>query len=121
MDSTCNFREILEHGTALAQQHGYEYWYVECRVADINVLEARLGARKPLRSQRTSVHRPPLDASDAREGEDHRAVFEGWMMNMCRPGEDGNVVIVDSFVSVEECQDEVLAKMNGSRDRHSDL
>ena len=25
MDSTCNFREVLEHGTALARQHGYEY------------------------------------------------------------------------------------------------
>ena len=61
MDSTCNFREVLEHGTALAQQHSYE-----CRVEDINVLEGRLGARRPLRSQRTSVHRPPLDASDAR-------------------------------------------------------
>ena len=56
VDSTCNFREVLEHG-------------YECRVEDINVLEGRLGARGPLPSQRTSVHRPPLDASDARGGE----------------------------------------------------
>ena len=121
MDSICNFREVLEHGTALAQQYGYEYWYVECKVEDINVLEARLGAREPLRSQRTSVHRPPLAASDARKGEDHRAVFEGWMKNMCRPGKDGNVVIVNSTVSMEECRDEILAKVNGSRDRHLDV
>lgn len=111
MDSTCNFREVLEHGTAFAQQYGYEYWYVECKVDNIDVLEARLGAREPLRSQRISVHRPPLDASDAREGEDHRAVFEGWMKNMCRPEEDGNVIVVDSTASLEECRDEILAKI----------
>ena len=121
MDSICNFGKILEQGTALAKRYGYDYWYVEYRVEDIDVLEARLGAREALRSQRTSVKRPPLAAGEARKGEDHRAVFEGWMRNMCRPGKDGNVVIVDSTVSVEECRDEILAQMNGFRDRHLDF
>ena len=40
---------------------------------------------------------------------------------MCRPGKEGNVVIVDSTGSVEECRDEILARMNGSRDGHSDI
>lgn len=46
MDSPCNFREIPEHGTALAQRYGYEYWYVERKVEDIEVLEARLRKRE---------------------------------------------------------------------------
>lgn len=33
---------------------------------------------------------------------------------MCRPGEDDNVVIVDSTGSVEQCRDEIVAKMNGA-------
>ena len=121
MDSICNFREIVEHGTVIAQRYGYEYWYVECKVEDIDVLEARLGARDALRSQRTSVKCPSLAADEAREGEDHRAVFEGWMRNMCRPGKEGNFVIVDSTGSVEECRDEILAHMNGAGDMHSDV
>ena len=54
------------------------------------------------------MHRPPRDASEARKGEDHRAVFEGGMKNLCRPRDDGNVFIVDSTVSAEEYPDEIL-------------
>lgn len=117
MDSTCNFKEILEQGTVLAQQYGYEYWYVECKVDDINVLDERLGTKVALRSQRTSVGRPPQDASDAREGEDHSAVFKGWMRNMCRPEGKRNVIIVDSTGSLDKCHGEILARVSGSGDR----
>ena len=34
---------------------------------------------------------------------------------MCRRGEGGNFIIVNSTVSVEERRDEILATMNGSR------
>ena len=29
IDSTCNYREVLDRGVALAQEHGYSHWYVE--------------------------------------------------------------------------------------------
>jgi adenylylsulfate kinase-like enzyme len=32
IDSTCNYKEMLDQGIALARQHGFSYRYVECRV-----------------------------------------------------------------------------------------
>ncbi|KAL9083328.1 MAG: hypothetical protein Q9159_005835 [Coniocarpon cinnabarinum] len=119
MDSACNFENIVE-GMSIAQQYGYEYWYVECRVEDINVSEARLAGRNILRSQRTSVYCPPMDAVDARDGEDYRKVFEGWLGIRCRP--DSNVIIVvDSTRSLREYRDEILARMNGSEPGRVDV
>src|ERR1700742_1515168 len=55
IDSTCNYKDTLDQGTTLAQQYGYDYRYVECRVDDIDLLDRRLCNRVPLRSQRTGV------------------------------------------------------------------
>lgn len=97
IDSTCNFREAVDKGSALAEQYGLDYWYVECRVKidDIDLLDERLRARNPMRSQRAAVDSPPTDAPKTRPGgEDSRAVFKNWIENPCRP--ESNVVVVDS-------------------------
>lgn len=51
VDSTCNFRETLDGGTALAEKYGCVYRYVECRVDDIELVDERLHQRAPMRSQ----------------------------------------------------------------------
>ncbi|KAK8064420.1 ATP-binding protein [Apiospora phragmitis] len=50
VDSVCNYQEALDQGSALAKTHGYAYWYVECRVEDLTLLDERLRTRKPMRS-----------------------------------------------------------------------
>lgn len=70
IDSTCNFQEVLDQGSALAKQYGFTYWYVECKVEDIDLLDKRLRTRTPIRSQRTGIEGPPEAASSARKGED---------------------------------------------------
>jgi hypothetical protein len=52
IDSTCNFDETLDQGTALARQLRYDYKYVECKVNDIDLLDQRIRSRAPMRSQR---------------------------------------------------------------------
>lgn len=63
IDSTYNYQETLDQGTALARQHGYEYAYIECvmSISDIILLRQRLRDRVALRSQRTSVDAEPRD------------------------------------------------------------
>lgn len=109
IDSTCNYKETLDQGTALARQHGYDYRYVECRVDNIDLLERRLHNRVSLRSQRTSVIHPPVDASSARHSEDYHALFKRWIENPCRPASDA--IIVDSTGSPEECLDYILKQI----------
>lgn len=99
IDSTCNFKEVLDHGSALAKQYGFTYWYVECKVEDIDVLDERLRTREPMKSQRTGVDLPPAAAIGAREGEDSRALFRNWIENPCRP--ERNAIILDSTGSPE--------------------
>ena len=114
VDSACYYREILDRGAALARRYGYGYRYVECRVDDVDLLDARLRGRVLLRSQRAGVERPPPDAGggDGR-GEDGRAVFGRWIRNPCRP--DGNyAVVVDATRSPEERRDYVLQRIRGS-------
>lgn len=106
MDSTCNFQEVLEQGSTLAEQHGLDYWYVECRVEDIDLLDERLRTRTPMKSQRTGVERPPEAASGARQGEDSRAQFRKWIDSPCRPKR--NAVIVDTTSHLETARDHVL-------------
>ena len=106
IDSTCNYDETLAQGTALAEQYGYDYRYVECRVKDIDLLDKRLRDRISLRSQRTGVTRPPPDAVDAGYHEDHHALFRGWIEHPCRPADDA--IIVDSTCSPVECLDYIL-------------
>ena len=109
IDSTCNYKEILEQGAALAQKYGCDYWYVECKVDDVDVLDGRLRKRVPLRSQRRGVDRPPPDASTVRGSEDPRALFKRWIECPCRP--DGNAIVVDSTGRPEKCRDDILERI----------
>ena len=109
IDSTCNYNEVLDQGTALARQYGYDYRYVECRVDDVDLLHRRLCNRVSLRSQRTGVNRPPPDASGARHSEDYRALFKRWIESPCRLA--GDAIVVDSTGSPEECLDYILKQM----------
>ncbi|KAF7542484.1 hypothetical protein G7Z17_g11531 [Cylindrodendrum hubeiense] len=100
IDSICNYDEVVDRGTALARQYGYEYRYVECRVDDIDLLDRRLRDRVPLRSQRTAVDRPPPDVGAALNSDDSRALFKKWIENPCRPSSE--VILVDSTGTPEE-------------------
>ncbi|KAM0435928.1 hypothetical protein ACHAPT_002820 [Fusarium lateritium] len=111
IDSTCNFQEVLDQGSALAQQHGLEYWYVECRVQDIDLLDQRLRAREPMESQRTAVDCPPAAASSARAGEDSRALFKKWIESPCRP--ERNCIMLDSTSNPEMNLDLILKQIAG--------
>ncbi|KAI1818658.1 P-loop containing nucleoside triphosphate hydrolase protein [Poronia punctata] len=110
IDSTCNYPEVLDRGTECAREHGYAYWYVECRADDIELLDSRLRARDPLPSQRTAVDRPPQVAGVVG---DQRAVFRKWMTDPCRPQEDSAIIIVESTGEPKQLRDQVLAKILG--------
>ncbi|KAI1359869.1 P-loop containing nucleoside triphosphate hydrolase protein [Xylaria arbuscula] len=111
IDSTCNYDEVLSEGSALAAQHGYEYWYIECKVQDIDLLDQRLRARNPMASQRTSVDMPPAAARSARVGVDSRALFMKWIDNPARPKD--NVITVDSQKNSEDICNQVLRRIIG--------
>jgi predicted kinase len=66
IDSTCNFQEVLDSGTAVAEQHGFAYWYIECKVDDIDLLDERLRMRTPMKSQRTAVAKRPAALARAK-------------------------------------------------------
>ncbi|KAL7963203.1 P-loop containing nucleoside triphosphate hydrolase protein [Trichoderma compactum] len=102
VDSTRNCHDILDRGSALANQDDYTYWYIECRVQDIDLLDERLRTRDPMTSQRTGVDRPP--AADA--AQDSRALFKKWIESPFRPKDD--VLIVDSTRSPDIMRDEIL-------------
>ncbi|KAK6860646.1 hypothetical protein PG995_004282 [Apiospora arundinis] len=107
IDSVCNYQEALDQGSALAERHGYAYWYVECRVEDIALLDERLRTRNPMRSQRTGVNCPPVGASSSGRNEE---VLKMRMANPCRP--EKNVVIIDTEAgSLDESLDEVLKQI----------
>lgn len=112
IDSTCNYQMVLDNGSALAEKYGCAYWYVECRVEDIDLLDGRLRARNPLASQRTSVDQFPVAATKARVGENPRDRFKKWIENPCRP-EGGNIIVVDSRDQPEAVRDEVLDRIVG--------
>ncbi|KAF9872941.1 putative ABC transporter [Colletotrichum karsti] len=111
IDSTCNFQEVLDQGSALAEKHGFTYWYVECKVEDIDLLDERLRSRDPMRSQRTGVDCPPAAARQARAGEDSRSLFKKWIENPCRPKH--NAIIVDSTGNPEIHRDYILKQIVG--------
>lgn len=112
IDSTCNFPEVLDQGSACAKQHGHDYWYVECKVQSIDLLDQRLRARDPMPSQRTGVESPPAAAAGgARDGEDSRALFKKWIEHPCRP--EDNAVIVDSTGKPEMLRDYILKQIVG--------
>jgi predicted kinase len=111
IDSTCNFQEVLDQGSARAKQYGYTYWYVECKVQDVELLDQRLRTRDPVASQRAGVDCPPAAAAahGAREGEDSRALFKRWIENPCRPKD--NVIVVDSTGTPEMLRDHILKQI----------
>ncbi|TVY47403.1 hypothetical protein LOCC1_G001811 [Lachnellula occidentalis] len=109
IDSVCNYNEALDRGSALAQQYGYDYKYVECRVDDVDLLDQRLQNRVSMRSQRTGVNRPPLDVSGARDSRDYRAVFQRWMEDSSWPA--SIAIVVDSTRSPEKCRDDILEQI----------
>ena len=110
IDSTCNYQETLDQGTALAQRHGYHYQYVECRVTDIELIERRLRGRIPQRSQRTGVYNPPPDSNSADTSKpDVLSRFMQWIDNPVRPTHD--YIVVDSTNSPEDCVGQILLQM----------
>ncbi|KAG9257701.1 P-loop containing nucleoside triphosphate hydrolase protein [Emericellopsis atlantica] len=112
IDSTCNFQEVLDKGSVYAKQHGYAYWYVECKVEDIDELDRRLRTRDRMASQRSSVDQPPAAAVAARGGEENpRARFKKWIESPCRPKD--NVIIVDSTGDMDTLQDCILKQIVG--------
>ena len=116
IDSACNYPEVLERGRSLAAQHDYVYWYVECRVGNLDLLDQRLRARLPLSSQRSAVNCLPAAArgNGARMGEISSALFAKWMESPCRPDdEDSRVIVVDSTVSPELLRGQILSRLGG--------
>lgn len=113
IDSTCNSQEVLDRGFELAKQHDYSFWYVECKVEDVDLLDQRLRTRVPMTSQRTGVDCPPPAAlaNGACTRENSRALFEKWIKSPCRP--KVNVVIVDSTGDLEERRDQILERISG--------
>jgi len=115
IDCPCNFARILEKGIALAHQYGYEYKYVECKVKldDIDMLDQRLRDRPTMRSMRTGVSNPPVDASAGHSESEYRALFKKWIENPCRP--PGDYIVMDtSLKTPEECLHHILKKLDSS-------
>lgn len=106
IDSTCNYQETLDQGLALAQLYNYKYIYVECKVGDLDLLEKRLRGRASMRSQRSSISDSPIDATETRHAEDHRALFKRWIEHPVRPFTHS--IIVDTSNSPEHCLEYTL-------------
>ena len=112
IDSTCNYQSVLDQGSALAKQHDHTYWYVECQVHDVDLLDRRLRSRDPMTSQRSGVDRPPAAAAHGGHADvDSRALFRKWIESPLRP--EDNVIIVDSTDSPETLRDEILKQIMG--------
>ncbi|KAI9826025.1 MAG: hypothetical protein M1826_006823 [Phylliscum demangeonii] len=114
IDSTCNFPEVLERGASCAREHGYAFWYVECKVQDIDLLDQRLRTRGSMISQRTGVDRPPAAAAAAAgsaNGQDSQALFKKWIEHPCRPQD--NALVVDSTEDPETLRDSILERIIG--------
>jgi predicted kinase len=112
VDSTCNLQMVLDQGLTLAKDHGYTFWYVECKVRDIDLLDHRLRSRRPMTSQRTSVYCPPAAAqSGIVTDEDCRALFEKWIEDPCSP--TNNVIVVDTTGNAETVRDHILETIVG--------
>lgn len=109
IDSPCFHQELLDAGEALADQHGVIYRYVECRLDDIDALDARLARRTPRRSQRARVASGPQD-------QDSAAVIEGWQLfrtwidGMKRP--QRGFLVCDTSQPLAECLAQVAAYLD---------
>lgn len=120
VDSTCNFQETLDQGTALARQHGYDYAYIECvmSVNDIGLLEKRLRDRVALRSQRTSVDAEPgdVDAAHSSSGGNALERYKTWIESPVRPD---SVIAVDAAGTPADCLSSVLSQLGLSTEAPS--
>lgn len=114
VDSTCNYQETLDQGTALARQHGYEYAYIECvmSISDIGLLCQRLRDRVALRSQRTSVDTEPRDVDGPNSSSCGNALerYKTWIESPMRPA-NGSFISVDATGSPTECLRSALKQM----------
>lgn len=113
IDSTCNYQECLDTGMELAEKFGVRYVYVEYRVKveDIGVSDERLSGREGMRSQRSGVARPPVDAlAFAPERPDYEGLFRRWIERSCRP-EAGGIVVNTASKKPEECVKEILEQI----------
>ncbi|OAA60873.1 hypothetical protein ISF_05912 [Cordyceps fumosorosea ARSEF 2679] len=115
VDSTCNYPETLAEGGALAERHGCDYWYVECRVRDVDLLDGRLRARPaPMPSQRGGVDDYPAGAVEGGVAdEDPKERFVTQMGNPCRPATEENVIIVDGTERPEKLREDILKRILG--------
>jgi predicted kinase len=112
IDSVCNYGELLDKGAAVAKEYGCDYRIVQCKVADMELLDQRLRGRVAMRSQRTGVDQPPPDAVVDVGGlsEDQRKVFKEKFVNSVLPIASG-VIVVDSSKSPEESVEYILKQL----------
>jgi predicted kinase len=104
IDSPCFYQELLDTGEAIARRQNAQYLYIECLLDDIDELDRRLSRRSPLRSQRSSVEGPPVDARSepALHG---RELFRAWISGMRRPATD--FLVVDTARDLATCLHDV--------------
>lgn len=120
IDSTCNYEDTLNGGIELARKYSYDYKYIECRVTidDIDLLDQRLRKRDPLRSQRTGVASPSLDAIPfGPKNPDYQALFKRWIEKPCRPDDD-IIIVYSSINNPKECLEYILKQVLPSSDDH---
>ncbi|TCC58055.1 hypothetical protein E0H73_27320 [Kribbella pittospori] len=85
IDSPCQYDEIVATGREIADERGIAYKYVESCTDDLAVIDHRLRARTPIRSQRRGVSVPPVDLGEAdATGEQ---AFRGWLQATKRPAQ----------------------------------
>jgi predicted kinase len=99
IDSPCLYDELLAAGQNLAERHQASYRYIECVADDLHLLDRRLRARQPMRSQRPSVAASPADAAD--DGGDTTVLFQDWIRHMKRP--TAGYLRLDTTKSVDAC------------------
>lgn len=97
IDSPCLWPRILLEGQTMAKEHGAAYRYIECKTADLSLIDSRLRTRKRLRSQRLSIDEPPVDHQST-PGEAER--FASAADNMQRPESD--YLVVDTATPLSE-------------------
>ncbi|MFG1627794.1 AAA family ATPase [Kribbella sp. NPDC049227] len=85
IDSPCQYEEIMATGREIADERGVAYKYVESRTDDLAVIDSRLRARVPMRSQRRGVGLQPVDLGDADAGGEQ--AFRGWLHRTKRPAQ----------------------------------
>jgi predicted kinase len=83
VDSPCNYQEVLDNSMRIAAQHGARFGFVECRVEDVELLDARLRTRPTQRSQQISVEQRPMDAPSGQV--DPAELFHRWIFDIVRP------------------------------------